>query len=103
MPIYEYECLACKHRFDEIQGFSDPPVSNCPQCGAKVRKLLFAPAVIFKGSGFYATEYGRSKHSNGTKKGTDSGSTEKTSSTSDSPKTQASSTASPPQVASKAA
>lgn len=63
MPIYEYECLACAHRFDEIQKFSDPPKEICPLCSAKVRKLIFPAAVIFKGSGFYATEYGKSKHS----------------------------------------
>lgn len=64
MPIYEYECLSCAHRFDEIQKFSDPPKETCPVCSAKVRKLLFPAAVIFKGSGFYATEYGKSKQNN---------------------------------------
>lgn len=63
MPIYEYECLTCLHRFDEIQRFSDPPKETCPKCSEKVRKLIFPAAVIFKGAGFYATEYGKSKHS----------------------------------------
>lgn len=62
MPIYEYECLTCAHRFDEIQKFSDPPHETCPKCSNTVRKLIFPAAVIFKGAGFYATEYGKSKH-----------------------------------------
>lgn len=64
MPIYEYECLTCAHRFDEIQKFSDAPIEKCPKCTNPVRKLIFAAAVIFKGSGFYATEYGKSKQNN---------------------------------------
>lgn len=66
MPIYEYECLSCKHRFDEIQKFSDPPIQTCPQCAQQVRKLLFPAAIHFKGSGFYATEYGKSKPTSST-------------------------------------
>jgi putative FmdB family regulatory protein len=63
MPIYEYECQAetCGHRFEELQRFSDPAIESCPQCSSPVRKLLFPPAVIFKGAGFYATEYGKSR------------------------------------------
>ena len=69
MPIYEYECLSCAHRFDELQRFSDPQIETCPRCSSKVRKLLFPAAVIFKGSGFYATEYGKSKNNAGNKSG----------------------------------
>jgi putative FmdB family regulatory protein len=75
MPIYEYECLSCGYRFDELQGFSDPAVESCPKCGEKVRKLFFPPAIIFKGSGFYATEYGRSKHNDGRSNSKESSST----------------------------
>jgi putative FmdB family regulatory protein len=60
MPLYEYQCESCAHRFERIQKFSDPPVETCPQCGGAVRKLLSSPAIQFKGSGFYITDYGKS-------------------------------------------
>ncbi len=59
MPLYEYECEKCGHRFEKIQKFSDPPVKTCPRCQGKVRKLLSAPAIQFKGSGWYITDYAR--------------------------------------------
>ncbi len=59
MPLYEYECESCKRRFERIQKFSDPPVDACPVCGAPVRKLPSSPAIQFKGSGFYITDYGK--------------------------------------------
>ncbi len=60
MPLYEYKCEACAHRFERIQKFSDPPVDTCPTCGkGPVRKLLSSPAIQFKGSGFYITDYAR--------------------------------------------
>jgi putative FmdB family regulatory protein len=60
VPLYEYECQACKHRFERIQQFSDPIVKKCPKCGKKkVKKLLSSPAIQFKGSGFYITDYQR--------------------------------------------
>ena len=58
MPLYEYQCKKCKHKFEKIQKFSDPPVRKCPECGGPVEKLLHAPAVQFKGSGWYVTDYG---------------------------------------------
>ena len=57
MPLYEYQCKKCKHRFEKIQKFSDPPVRKCPECGAPVEQLLHAPAVQFKGTGWYVTDY----------------------------------------------
>ena len=57
MPLYEYECSACGNRFERIQKFSDPPVQTCPECGGEVHKLIAAPAVQFKGSGWYVTDY----------------------------------------------
>ena len=64
MPIYEYECDACGARFEQIQKFSDPPVEVCPTCGEqKVKKLLSSPAIQFKGSGWYITDYARAKDS----------------------------------------
>ena len=59
MPLYEYECDACGHRFEKIQKFSDPLVDTCPKCGGQVHKLFSSPAIQFKGSGFYITDYAR--------------------------------------------
>jgi putative FmdB family regulatory protein len=60
VPLYEYECQACGHRFEQIQTFSAPLVKKCPKCGKrKVKKLLSSPAIQFKGSGFYITDYQR--------------------------------------------
>ena len=59
MPLYEYQCKKCHHRFERIQKFSDPHVKKCPECGGAVEQLLSAPAVQFKGSGWYVTDYAR--------------------------------------------
>jgi putative FmdB family regulatory protein len=59
MPLYEYECNACAHRFEVIQKYSDAPIEICPKCGGAVTKLFSSPAIQFKGSGFYLTDYGR--------------------------------------------
>jgi len=59
MPLYEYECDACGHRFEKIQKFSDPLEETCPKCGGHVHKLMSSPAIQFKGSGFYITDYGK--------------------------------------------
>jgi putative FmdB family regulatory protein len=59
MPLYEYQCDACAHRFEVIQKFSDAPIDQCPKCGGAVRKLLSSPAIQFKGSGWYITDYAR--------------------------------------------
>jgi putative FmdB family regulatory protein len=58
VPLYEYQCKKCKHKFEKIQKFSDPPIKKCPECGGPVEKLLHAPAVQFKGTGWYVTDYG---------------------------------------------
>jgi putative FmdB family regulatory protein len=58
MPLYEYECDA-GHRFERIQKFSDPPIENCPVCGKPVHRLISSPAIQFKGSGWYVTDYAR--------------------------------------------
>jgi len=57
LPLYEYQCRKCKHRFERIQKFSDPILKTCPECGGTVDQLLTAAAVRFKGSGWYATDY----------------------------------------------
>jgi putative FmdB family regulatory protein len=59
MPLYEYQCKKCHHRFERIQKFSDPHVKKCPDCGGPVEQVLSAPAVQFKGSGWYVTDYAK--------------------------------------------
>jgi len=59
MPLYEYQCDDCGHRFEKIQKFSDPLVETCPKCGGVVHKLMSSPAIQFKGSGFYITDYAK--------------------------------------------
>jgi putative FmdB family regulatory protein len=60
MPLYEYRCEACGHQFERIQRFSDDPVTVCPSCGSgPVVKLLSSPAIQFKGSGWYITDYAK--------------------------------------------
>jgi len=69
MPLYEYECESCKNRFEKIVKYSDPPIDTCPKCGkGPVRKLFSSPAIQFKGSGWYITDYAK-------KSSTDSGQT----------------------------
>lgn len=63
MPLHEYQCKKCKHRFEKIQKFSDRPIKKCPECGGPVEQLLHAPAVQFKGSGWYVTDYGKGEGS----------------------------------------
>jgi putative FmdB family regulatory protein len=63
MPLYEYECEKCGHRFEKIQKFSDKMVKKCPECGGKVEQMISAPAVQFKGSGWYVTDYANKSHS----------------------------------------
>jgi putative FmdB family regulatory protein len=59
MPLYEYLCKKCHHRFERIQKFSDPHIKKCPECGGPVEQVLSAPAVQFKGSGWYVTDYAK--------------------------------------------
>jgi putative FmdB family regulatory protein len=59
MPLYEYLCKKCGHRFEKIQKFSDPLVKKCPKCGGAVEQVISAPAVQFKGSGWYVTDYAK--------------------------------------------
>jgi len=57
VPLYEYLCQKCGHRFERIQKFSDPHVKTCPKCKGRVEQVISAPAIQFKGSGWYATDY----------------------------------------------
>src|SRR5512140_931007 len=59
MPLYEYQCESCGARFEVIQKFTDPVVGTCKKCGGTVRRLLSAPAIQFKGTGWYITDYAR--------------------------------------------
>ena len=59
MPLYEYQCKKCKHRFEKIQQFSDKPIKKCPECGGSLEKLISQSSVQFKGSGWYVSDYGR--------------------------------------------
>lgn len=70
MPLYEYKCDACGHAFEKIVKFSDPPLEACPKCGGAVQKLFSSPAIQFKGSGWYITDYAR-KGQDGSDKKTD--------------------------------
>src|SRR5262249_13445321 len=62
MPLYEYQCKECGHRFEKIQKFSDKPIKKCPECGGPVEQMISAPAVQFKGSGWYVTDYAKKAH-----------------------------------------
>jgi putative FmdB family regulatory protein len=70
MPNYEYLCQKCGHRFEKIQKFSDAMLKKCPECGGKIEQVISAPAVQFKGSGWYVTDY--AKKSSGSSSKSDS-------------------------------
>ena len=83
MPTYDYACRACGHRFEEFQSISADPLKKCPACKkAKLERLIGAGAgIIFKGSGFYETDYRSASYSSDAKKDTDTSSSTKGSST----------------------
>lgn len=68
MPIYEYACTSCGERTEAKQSFDDPPLDDCPICGGKLRKLYSPVGIVFKGSGFYATDSKGSKGKSSTTK-----------------------------------
>ena len=75
MPIYEYQCKECNERHEIIQNLSDAPLTHCPKCGGEMKKLVSSPAIQFKGSGFYKTDYassGSSSSSSRSEKGSES-------------------------------
>ena len=65
MPLYEYQCKKCHSLTERIQKFSDPPLATCPHCGGELEQLLSAPAVQFKGSGWYVTDYAKKSAAKG--------------------------------------
>jgi putative FmdB family regulatory protein len=74
MPLYEYQCQKCGERVEAIQKLSDPPYTICPHCGGELKKLISSPAIQFKGSGFYITDYARAGSKSETKESTKEGS-----------------------------
>lgn len=75
MPTYEYMCRSCGHTFDIVQAMSDEPLTVCPECGGELRKVFGAPAISFKGSGFYATDHGKKSKTSSEKSGEKPGET----------------------------
>ncbi len=65
MPLYEYKCLKCGRKTEKIENMNGPHLKKCPHCGGKVEALLSAPAIQFKGSGWYVTDYGGKKSAGG--------------------------------------
>ena len=89
MPLYEYECQSCGHRFERIQKMSDAAPTACPKCGAdRIVKMVSSPAFQFKGSGWYVTDYAR-------KRGDSSGDSKSSSSKSDGEKSPAGESSAP--------
>lgn len=93
MPIYGYRCSECQHELELLQSMSAPPLTQCPQCGGRLQKLLYPVGVHFKGSGFYSTDYKKnggsktstsSEQSEGKSEGSANGSSESKSSGSNS-------------------
>jgi putative FmdB family regulatory protein len=78
MPLYEYECKKCGHRFEKIQLFSDPMLKKCPECGGKIEQMISAPAIQFKGSGWYVNDYAKKPAPSGSsgKNGSEGGKSE---------------------------
>jgi putative FmdB family regulatory protein len=89
MPLYEYECTACHERTEKIQKFSDPEITVCPHCSGHLERVLSAPAIAFKGGGWYADGYGNPKPKTSDSKASSPASTSST------PATPAASTPSP--------
>jgi len=84
MPLYEYECAACGHRIEIIQKFSDAPPAACSQCGkGPLQRLLSSPAIQFKGTGWYVTDYAGKGKSGSESSATDSKPAKSESSTGD--------------------
>ena len=97
MPIYEYECPECSHRFEKRQSFHDEPKADCPECQAAARRVFHPAPIIFKGSGFYVTDHRDASSSSASgpgsgsssSKSSDSGASTSTSGSSEASKTTA--------------
>jgi putative FmdB family regulatory protein len=96
VPVYEYQCESCERIIEKIQKFSDPPLTQCEECGGPLKKILSPPALVFKGSGFYITDYVQKKpEKEKAASGGDQPSTSKAKESSASPATTTSSNLSP--------
>jgi putative FmdB family regulatory protein len=73
LPLYEYACLKCKRHTDKIENLNGPHLKKCPHCGGKVESVITAPAIQFKGSGWYVNDYGRGKTAGGDSAKSDKG------------------------------
>lgn len=92
MPTYVYACKECDDRLEVVQKMSDPPMTVCPNCSGSLRKVLFPPAVVYKGTGFYTTDYksgGRKSESSASESGGSSSTTETKSETKSESKSEA--------------
>jgi putative FmdB family regulatory protein len=85
MPLYEYECKKCHHRFERIVKYSDRPMKKCPDCGGPVEQTITAPSVQFKGSGWYVTDYAKKSSAAASSSNGDSSSKEESASKKESP------------------
>jgi putative FmdB family regulatory protein len=94
MPIYEYQCKACSQRHEIIQKISDAPLTHCPTCGGEMKKLMSSPAIQFKGSGFYKTDYASGSSSSSKSDASKSDSSSKSESKSSETKSDSSASAS---------
>jgi putative FmdB family regulatory protein len=73
LPLYEYKCVKCSHRFEKIESLSASEVKKCPQCGGRAERQLAPPAIQFKGSGWYVTDYASKSPSPGSTEGSGDG------------------------------
>jgi putative FmdB family regulatory protein len=94
LPLYEYRCVKCGHRFEKIESLSASEVKKCPKCGAKAERQLSAPAIQFKGSGWYVTDYAGKKPDGGSSEKSSEGDSGKTKEKSSETKSSESSTSS---------
>lgn len=83
MPLYDYECQQCHRHTEKIQKFSDAPLTECPHCGGRLERVLHAPAVAFKGGGWYADGYGNKKSGSESKSESKTGDTKSSETKSD--------------------
>ncbi|MGH9688620.1 MAG: FmdB family zinc ribbon protein [Candidatus Acidiferrales bacterium] len=79
MPLYEYKCVKCGHRFEKIESFDAPETKKCPKCGAKAERQMGAPAIQFKGTGWYVTDYAGKKSGGSSNEKSGDGASEKSS------------------------
>jgi putative FmdB family regulatory protein len=77
LPLFEYKCGKCGHHFDKIEKYTASSIKKCPKCGAKAERQLAAPAIQFKGSGWYVTDYGGKKGSSDSKESSSDGASAK--------------------------